>query len=103
MNDRNREAPADEAAEMAVVEKFVGALHGAAKGQPAAEVIAGGAKLLALGGDHFVAWPLLRAHAARYGPLALVQVDAHGDLWPDDPGRIDHGRMMGRAVGQTSP
>ena len=64
----------------------------------AAEVIARGAKLLALGGDHFIAWPLLRAHAARYGPLALVQVDAHGDLWPDDPGRIDHGTMMGRAI-----
>ena len=64
----------------------------------AAEVIAGGTRLLALGGDHFIAWPLLRAHAARHGPLALVQVDAHGDLWPDDPGRIDHGTMMGRAI-----
>jgi agmatinase len=64
----------------------------------AAEVIASGAKLLALGGDHFIAWPLLRAHAAKHGPLALVQVDAHGDLWPDDPGRIDHGTMMGRAI-----
>jgi agmatinase len=64
----------------------------------AAEVLASGAKLLALGGDHFIAWPLLKAHAERYGPLALVQVDAHGDLWPDDPGRIDHGTMMGRAI-----
>jgi agmatinase len=64
----------------------------------AVEVIASGAKLLALGGDHFIAWPLLRAHAARYGPLALVQVDAHGDLWADDPGRIDHGTMMGRVI-----
>lgn len=64
----------------------------------AAEVIAAGTRLLSLGGDHFIAWPLLRAHAAKYGPLALVQVDAHGDLWPDDPGRIDHGTMMGRAV-----
>ena len=27
-----------------------------------------------------------------------MQVDAHGDLWPDDPGRIDHGTMMGRAI-----
>ena len=57
-----------------------------------------GAKLLALGGDHFIAWPLLKAHAARHGALALIQVDAHGDLWPDDPGRIDHGTMMGRAI-----
>jgi agmatinase len=64
----------------------------------AAGVIASGAKLLALGGDHFIAWPLLRAHAAKHGPLAVVQVDAHGDLWPDDPGRIDHGTMMGRAI-----
>src|SRR5690606_23833691 len=51
-----------------------------------------------LGGDHYVTWPLLRAHAALHGPLALVHVDAHGDLWPDDPGRIDHGTMMGRAI-----
>ena len=61
-------------------------------------IIATGTRLLALGGDHFVAYPLLRAHAARHGPLALLQVDAHGDLWPDDPGRMDHGTMMGRAI-----
>jgi agmatinase len=64
----------------------------------AASVLSAGARLLALGGDHFVTWPLLRAHAAVHGPLALVHVDAHGDLWPDDPGRIDHGTMMGRAI-----
>jgi agmatinase len=64
----------------------------------AAEIIGQGVRLLSLGGDHFVSYPLLRAHAARHGALALVQVDAHGDLWPDDPGRIDHGTMTGRAV-----
>ena len=64
----------------------------------AAGILAGGTRLLAFGGDHFVTWPLLKAHAARHGPLALIHVDAHGDLWPDDPGRIDHGTMMGRAV-----
>lgn len=64
----------------------------------AAGIIATGTRLLAFGGDHFVTWPLLKAHAARHGPLALIHVDAHGDLWPDDPGRIDHGTMMGRAV-----
>lgn len=64
----------------------------------AAGIVASGARLLAFGGDHFVTWPLLAAHAARHGPLALVHVDAHGDLWPDDPGRIDHGTMMGRAI-----
>ncbi len=64
----------------------------------AAGIIASGAKLLTLGGDHFIAWPLLRAHAAHHGPLALIQFDAHGDLWPDDASRLDHGSMMGRAI-----
>lgn len=64
----------------------------------AAAILASGAKLLSLGGDHFTAYPLLRAHAAKYGPLALIQVDAHGDLWADDPGRMDHGTMMVRAI-----
>lgn len=64
----------------------------------AKEVLDAGARLLTLGGDHYIAYPLLRAHAAKYGPIALVQVDAHGDLWSDDPGRVDHGTMMGRAI-----
>ncbi len=66
----------------------------------AAEIIATGTKLLSLGGDHFVAYPLIKAHAARYGPVALVQVDAHCDTWPDDPGRLDHGTMFGRGVAE---
>jgi agmatinase len=64
----------------------------------AAAILAEGPRLLSLGGDHFISYPLLRAHAARFAGLALVQIDAHGDLWPDDPGRLDHGTMMGRAV-----
>ena len=64
----------------------------------ASEILATGARLLGLGGDHFVTYPLQRAHAGRHGPLALIQVDAHGDLWADDPGRMDHGTMMGRLV-----
>jgi agmatinase len=54
--------------------------------------------LLTLGGDHFVTWPLLKAHAAKYGPLALVQFDAHQDTWFDDARRIDHGSFVARAV-----
>ncbi|TIR55316.1 MAG: agmatinase, partial [Mesorhizobium sp.] len=57
-----------------------------------------GAFLLTLGGDHFVTWPLLKAHAAIHGPLALVQFDAHQDTWPDDGRRIDHGSFVARAV-----
>jgi agmatinase len=64
----------------------------------AAALIETGAFLLSLGGDHFVTWPLLKAHAEQYGPLALVQFDAHQDTWPDDGERIDHGSFVARAV-----
>nr|HMQ58923.1 agmatinase [Rhizobiaceae bacterium] len=64
----------------------------------AAKIIASGAFLLSLGGDHFVTWPLLKAHAARHGKLALVQFDAHQDTWFDDGKRIDHGSFVIRAV-----
>lgn len=66
----------------------------------AGEIIASGAQLLSLGGDHFVSYPLLKAHAERHGPVALVQIDAHCDTWADDPGRIDHGTMFARAAAE---
>lgn len=64
----------------------------------ATTILDSGAFLLTLGGDHFVTWPLLKAHAARHGPLALVQFDAHQDTWFDDNKRIDHGSFVARAV-----
>jgi agmatinase len=64
----------------------------------ASEILASGAYLLGLGGDHFVTWPLLKAHAAKHGPLALVHFDAHQDTWDDDGQRIDHGSFVCRAV-----
>src|SRR5262249_48223058 len=36
---------------------------------------------LALGGDHSVTWPIVRAHAARHPDLAILQFDAHPDLY----------------------
>jgi agmatinase len=62
------------------------------------QILAVGAFLLTLGGDHFITWPLLKAHAAKHGPLALVQFDAHQDTWFDDNTRIDHGSFVARAV-----
>ncbi len=37
--------------------------------------------LIALGGDHTIALPLLRAVTRRRGPVALVHFDAHLDTW----------------------
>jgi agmatinase len=65
----------------------------------AAGILDAGAGCIALGGDHSISLPLLRAHAARHGPLALVQFDAHSDTWPDDDmDRIDHGTVFYKAV-----
>jgi agmatinase len=61
-------------------------------------ILDSGAFLLTLGGDHFITWPLLKAHVARHGPLALVQFDAHQDTWFDDSRRIDHGSFVARAA-----
>lgn len=64
----------------------------------ARRIIRSGVFLLSLGGDHSVTLPLLEAHSAKHGPLALVQFDAHQDTWPDDGRRVDHGSFLGRAV-----
>lgn len=43
-------------------------------------------------GDHTIALPILRAVAAKYGPVAMAHVDAHADVNPDMFGeRIAHG------------
>jgi agmatinase len=62
-------------------------------------ILKAGAACFAMGGDHSITLPLLRAHVAKHGPLALIQVDAHTDTWPDDdPARIDHGTFCYTAV-----
>ena len=60
-------------------------------------ILAEGAMMLTFGGDHFVTYPLLRAHAEQHGPLALIHFDAHVDTWADDGERLDHGSMFLRA------
>jgi len=64
----------------------------------ARRLIEAGPSLLTLGGDHFITYPLLAAHAGKYGPLALVQFDAHSDTWREDEKRIDHGTMFFHAA-----
>jgi agmatinase len=62
-------------------------------------ILSAGAGSITLGGDHYITFPILRAYAEKFGPIALVQFDAHSDLWPDDDlTRIDHGTMTYKAV-----
>lgn len=56
-------------------------------------------KTISLGGDHTVALPILRAHAEKYGPLAVVHVDAHADMNEAMFGEpITHGTIFRRAI-----
>jgi len=61
-------------------------------------IINSGAATLVLGGDHFVAYPSLRAHAAAYGPISLIHFDAHTDTWPSSGNGVNHGTMFHQAA-----
>lgn len=63
-----------------------------------ARLVHAGITTLCLGGDHFASFPLLKAHAQRQGPLALIHFDAHSDTWREDEQRIDHGTMFYHAA-----
>ena len=53
---------------------------------------------MTLGGDHTLTLPVLRAVAAKHGPLALVHVDAHADVNDEMFGeRETHGTVFRRA------
>jgi agmatinase len=54
---------------------------------------------LGLGGDHSVTLAELRVLARKLGPLALLQLDAHGDTWDEYFGqRYFHGTTFLRAA-----
>jgi agmatinase len=63
-------------------------------------ILTSNAKMLTLGGDHFITYPLLKAHAEKYGaPLSIIHFDAHCDTWADDePNSLNHGTMFYKAI-----
>ena len=62
------------------------------------EVVQAGVVPVTVGGDHSIAWPILRAVAAS-GPIGMVHIDAHGDTGDDYMGsRFQHGTPFRRAV-----
>ena len=68
-------------------------------GAAAAGLLAGAAHLLAIGGDHTIAYPLLRVASQRFGPVALVHFDAHLDTWQTYFGApLTHGTPFRRAA-----
>jgi len=45
------------------------------------EVADAGAKAICVGGDHSILLPILRAVHRKFGPVALIQFDAHNHTW----------------------
>ncbi|HSN70958.1 MAG TPA: agmatinase [Steroidobacteraceae bacterium] len=45
-------------------------------------------RLIALGGDHAVTYPVVRAVARRWGAISLLHFDAHPDMYPDYEGNL---------------
>jgi agmatinase len=77
------------------IEQAIGEIEAAAKA-----TYERAAHVLAIGGDHTIALPLLRAASKRFGPLALVHFDAHLDTWNTYFGgaRYTHGTPFRRAA-----
>jgi agmatinase len=62
-------------------------------------ILGAGARCAAVGGDHSLSLPILRAVAKKHGPVALIQFDAHNDLWDSYFGsRYSHGTPFRRAT-----
>jgi len=55
--------------------------------------------VIALGGDHAVSYPLVRAHRGLHGPLTIVHFDAHPDLYDEFEGdRLSHACPFARIM-----
>lgn len=58
-------------------------------------IVEAGRKFIAVGGEHSISLPLLRAAAARHGPLRLLHFDAHLDTYPHGySGVVHHGSFL---------
>jgi agmatinase len=63
------------------------------------DVLDAGARTLCVGGDHSILLPILRSIHKKFGPVALIQFDAHNDTWGGYFGSPhSHGTPVRRAV-----
>lgn len=60
--------------------------------------------LIAIGGDHLVAYPFLARALERYANLQIIHIDAHMDLRPDWEGEpYNHSTVLGRILDVMGP
>ncbi len=63
------------------------------------KLLAESVKLLSLGGDHSVTYPIVRAHARKYPGLMILHIDAHPDLYDEFEGnRYSHACPFARIM-----
>jgi len=48
---------------------------------PVAQLLQSNVGIISLGGDHSITYPIVKAYAAKYPHLILLQLDAHPDLY----------------------
>ncbi len=57
------------------------------------------ARVLSLGGDHSITYPIMKAFAQKHGPPAILQFDAHSDLYDSFGGnRYSHACPFARIM-----
>jgi agmatinase/guanidinopropionase len=63
-------------------------------------IVMQGCTVIALGGDHSITLPLLRAQVQKHGPVAVIHFDAHPDTWDREFGdqKYSHGTPFRRAI-----
>ncbi len=58
-----------------------------------------GAAVIALGGDHSITYPLVRAHSRVHSGLTILHLDAHPDLYDElDGNRLSHACPFARIM-----
>ena len=63
------------------------------------KLLTGDARVLSLGGDHAITYPILRAYGKRYSDLNILHFDAHPDLYDEFEGnRISHACPFARIM-----
>ncbi|ROR02950.1 agmatinase [Desulfosoma caldarium] len=63
------------------------------------KILRTGSAVLAVGGDHSITVPVVRALAAHHGPLNILDLDAHPDLYPAlDGNPMSHGSAFTRIL-----
>ena len=64
-----------------------------------ARVLEGGFSPIALGGDHSITYPILRAIAEKHRDVTILHIDAHGDLYDEFEGdRFSHACPFARIM-----